>query len=345
MSSTRLTRSRSARMLSLGNRMTGEQNHWDRQEREIQSYNVFFSALTARADPPLTRKGFESPVSFPQIEGQRENVQAHPDFLLYDGDVCLLVEVKQGDNIEDDHIEQIEECNKVNIERAETYLKDAEIQSKTSYDGNVSRVETCISYAGLDEEYIEKCRHEWDNCREQLEDLEERTAVLGQQQGGSLRLLAGEFEDSTLQSIFERGIELPATPKKEFAITEGWEKESLAVAICQIWGHEAASGPVEVTPSDIRSDFAPRHAIPMGRIKRVLYFLSEIGACNDISENDQDHVYEFTVDHMDEILGIVETVREQPVEGYLQEEGQMDLDSFIDDDGDDDTEEDESDDV
>lgn len=318
--------------------MTGEQNYWERQEREIQSYNVFFSALTARADPPLTRHGFESPVSFPEIEGQRENVKAHPDFLLYDGEVCLLVEVKQGDNIEDDHIEQIEECNKVTIERAETYLKDAEIQDKTSYDGDVSRVETCISYAGLDEDYIEKCRQEWDNCREQLEALEEKTAILGQQKGGSLRLLAGEFDDPTLQSIFERGIQLPETPKKEFTITEAWEKESLAVAICQNWGHGAASGPVEVTPTDIRSHFAPRHAIPLGRIKRVLYFLSEIGACDDVSENDQEYVYEFTVDHMGEILSVVEIVRDQPVEGHLQEEGQMDLNSFTDNDGDGDTE-------
>lgn len=323
--------------------MTGEQNHWDRQEREIQSYNVFFSALTARADPPLTRHGFEAPVNFPAIEGQRENVQAHPDFLLYDGEICLLVEVKQGDNIEDEHIEQVEECNKVTIERAETYLKDAEVQDKTSYNGDVSQVETCISYAGLDEGYIEKCRHEWPNCREQLEELEEKTAILGQSAGDSLQILAGEFDSPVLQSIFERGIQLPETPQKEFVITEGWEKESLAVAICQVWGHDAASGLVEVTPSDVRSNFAPRHAIPLGRIKRVLYFLSEIGACDDVSDNDQDYVYKFSVDHMDEILGIVETVREQPVEGYLQDEGQMDLDSFIDEDNDEKSDEDDED--
>jgi len=322
--------------------MTGKHNHWNRQEREIQSYNVFFAALTARADPPLSRQGFEAPVCFPEIEGQREKIQAHPDFLLYDGEICLLVEVKQGDNIEDDHIDQMEECNQVTIERAESYLKDAEIQEKTSYNGDVSQVETCISYAGLDQDYIEKCRHEWPNCREQLEELEEKTAILGQSAGDSLQLLAGEFDSSVLQSIFEQGIQLPETPKKEFAITEGWEKESLAVAVCQIWGHDAASGPVEVTPSAIRSHFAPRHAIPMGRIKRVLYFLSEIEACDDISDNDRDYVYEFTVDHMDEILGIVETVRDQPVEGHLQEEGQMDLDSFIDENDDEDDEDEES---
>jgi len=54
---------------------------------------------------------------------------------LYDGGVFLLVEIKQGTNIEDRHIEQMEECNRVGIERAETYLTDSDVQEKTSMTG------------------------------------------------------------------------------------------------------------------------------------------------------------------------------------------------------------------
>jgi len=42
----------------------------------------------------------------------------------------------------------MEECNRVGIERAETYLTDSDVQEKTSYDGNVDQIETCIVYEG-----------------------------------------------------------------------------------------------------------------------------------------------------------------------------------------------------
>jgi hypothetical protein len=320
--------------------MSGEQDHWLRQKREIQAYNTFFSALSARANPCLAAHGFEAPVEFPRIEGAREGVAAHPDFLLYDGSVFLLVEIKQGTNIEDRHIKQMDECNRVGIERAETYLRDSEVQEKTSYDGNVDQIETCIVYEGIDEDYIRKCRNEWDNCREKLEKLEEQTAILTQGRGESLRLLTGEFDSTRLQSRFESGVDLPENPKTEFVVTESWEKECLAVAISHTWGHQAASGPVQISASDIRSHFAPRHAVPMGRIKRVLHFLNEIDACSKVDDEEETHRYEFTVDHMQAILDIEQTVSEQSVEDYLMEDDQTDLDSFMDpdEDGDDDDE-------
>jgi len=45
----------------------------------------------------------------------------------------------------------MEECNRVGIKRAETYLTDSDVQEKTSYDGNVDQIETCIVYEGIDE--------------------------------------------------------------------------------------------------------------------------------------------------------------------------------------------------
>jgi len=117
---------------------------------------------------------------------------------------------------------------------------------KTSYDGNVDQIETCIVYEGIDEEYLEKCRNEWDNCREKLEKLEEQTAILTQGRGESLRLLTGEFDSTRLQSRFESGIDLPTNPKTEFIVTESWEKECLAVAISPL-------GDIKLLPVQFKS--------------------------------------------------------------------------------------------
>ena len=78
----------------------------------------------------------------------------------------------------------------------------------------------------------------------------------------------------------------------------------------------------------------------MGRIKRVLHFLNEIDACSEVNDEEETHLYEFTVDHMQAILDIEQTVSEQSVEDYLMEDDQTDLDSFFDEDGDDEDNED-----
>jgi hypothetical protein len=73
----------------------------------------------------------------------------------------------------------------------------------------------------------------------------------------------------------------------------------------------------------------------MGRIKRVLHFLDEIDACREVDDEDETHRYEFTVDHMQAILDIEQTVSEQSVEDYLMEDDQTDLGSFLDEEDDD----------
>jgi hypothetical protein len=308
---------------------------WHRQNQEVMSYNVFFSALTPRATPCLSELGFELPVMFPTITDDRQGVKTEPDFLLYDGDICLLVEVKSGDNINRQHIEQMRACDQVTIETLQEYLKDTEVYEKTSYTGNVDTIETAVVYGDLDEEYIRKCREEWPDCRERLETVEEYAAVLGQERGGSLRLLAGEFETETLGSVFSNGVNLPQNPPREFALTENCEPESLAVAICNIWGQRAVKGPVEVTVSDIRDHFAPRHAVRFGQAEYALTFLEDIGAC-DVEDDDREidegeyeqATYVFTVDHVDEILNIEQTVRETTISDYFREDEQSGLDDF-----------------
>ncbi len=289
----------------------------DRQLREKQTYNLFYSALTARASPCLADHGWRVPIAFGEVNDPYAGVVARPDFVLYDGDTCLLVEIKSGDNIRDRDISQMERCNQLTIDGVEEGLEAAEVQDKTPYDGEVQTIDRCIIYHDIDEEWVEQCRNEWDNCQDQLEQLEQEAAVLTQDFGGTLRCVAGEFESGRLQHRFEDGIELPENPKEEFVLTEQMEMEILAVAICGIWGEQAVGydDAVEVNVNQIRDHFAPTFNVPPTRVNRVLYYLIEIDACDHV----EDLTYRFSRDHISEVLSITQAVRNQRVEEVLDD--------------------------
>jgi hypothetical protein len=254
---------------------------------------------------------------FGEINDPYADVAARPDFALYDGDTCLLVEVKSGDNIQDRAIAQMERCNQLTIDAVEEELEAANVRNKTPYDGEVQTIDCCIVYHDIDEEWVEQCRNEWENCREQLERLEQEAAVLAQDFGGTLRRVAGSFNSGRLQHRFDDGVELPENPKEEFVLTEQMEKEILAVAICGIWGEQAVGydDAVEVNVNQIRDYFAPTFNVPPQRVNRVLYYLTMIDACSHV----EDLTYEFSRDHISEVLSINQTVRDQRVEDVLDD--------------------------
>lgn len=261
--------------------------------------------------------GWYAPLKFGEINDPYEDVVARPDFVLYDGDTCLMVEVKSGDNIDDRDITQMERCNRLSIDGVEEELHDADVQTKTPYVGDVQTIDRCIVYHDIDEEWIEDCRNGWENCQQQLEALEEQAAVLAQDYGGRLRRVAGEFNSGRLQRRFDQGIELPVNPKEEFVLNEEMENEILAIAICDIWGEQAVGhrDPVEVNVNEIRDYFAPTFSAPPGRVNRVLYYLTEVGACSHV----EDFTYEFSREHISEVLGIIQTVREENVADVLED--------------------------
>lgn len=72
---------------------------------------------------------------------------------------------------------------------------------------------------------------------------------------------------------------------------------------------------VEVNVNQIRNHFAPTFNVPPQRVNRVLYYLTEIDACNHV----EDLTYEFSRDHISEVMSIVQTVRDQRVEEVLDD--------------------------
>lgn len=289
----------------------------DRQFKEQRAYNLFYSSMTSRASPCLADHGWRMPIKFGKIQDTYAGVTSEPDFVLYDGDTCLLVEVKSGNNIEPRHIEQMQRCNELTIDGVEAEFDNANVREKTGYDGSIRTIDRCIVYHDINEAWINNCRNLYDNCRKRLEELENEAAILTQDPGGKMRRLAGDFKSNRLQRRFDEGIDLPENPKEEFALTEQMENEILAVAICSIWGERSISyeAPKKVSVNQIRDHFAPVFNIPPSRVNRVLYYLHEIDACDHV----EDLTYEFSRDHITNVLKIKETVRKERVDSVLED--------------------------
>lgn len=301
----------------------------ERQRREVNTYNLFYSAVTARADPPLSSRGVRIPMMFPVLEDESEgrDINAEPDFVLYDGSTCALCEIKSGRNINERDIKQMAQCDKVTIETAEEELKNAQIREKTEYDGTVSAVESVIVYQDMDEGFVEETRRESENFRDALERLTGHAVLMTQDYGGDLRVLEGDFSaDGAMQSALEAGVSLPENPPDEIMLTEGMEPEILAIAVTGIWGEQALDHEDGVTVSRemVRDFFAPRHNVNPGDLGLVFEFLEDINACEEVDT----HRYEFRREHIPAILGIEEMVMEQRIEDYLREDGQATIESF-----------------
>jgi len=178
-------------------------------------------------------------------------------------------------------------------------------------------------------EYIEENRNQSESFTEALDEIKGYSVLMTQDYGGELRVLEGEFNDEgRLQRLLQEGVELPENPPDEIMLTEQMEKESLAMAICDIWGEQAVDyeDGIEVSREEIRDYFAPRHNVNPSDLKLVLEFLDGFGACDQVE--DEEHRYRFTRGHMDSILEVESQVMEETVMEYLQEEDQSSLDEW-----------------
>lgn len=287
---------------------------WSRQKRELDSYNTFFSAIKGEVTGQgLHDLGYRLVGRFLHLPDSRTGVEPSPDFLLYDGETLLLVEVKSGENISNRDIQQIEDSNALSIEAAQDYLNDTEIRSRGLNPDELRYIQPCIIYY---EDFIETECKPYDGCIESLNKLAEEAAVLTQDMGSELRLESGDVADASLKAALNDGINLPQIPDKNVYLTEGVEKECLAFSICHdCVQNNMGKGRIRITAADIAEFYANRE-IPLQRISSVLSFLDEVGACRRQNEGE----YEFTTAHMSNIMGVEEQLRERNIDEWLGEE-------------------------
>lgn len=297
---------------------------WERQKLEIDSYNTFYAAIKGEiTGEGLLDLGYRLVGRFLTISDSRNDIEAEPDFVLYDGSTLLLVEVKSGNNISNRTIEQMERCDDLSIEAAQDFLKETSFSDPDLDPNDLRKIQPCIVYYN---EAVEECR-EHKSCVEALNELGEHAAVLTQEKGDSLQLDSGRIVDEELETALSSGLQLPEAPDKSVYLTEGVELECLAFSVCHdCVVNNMAHGRLSLSPSGVRDRYQNR-AIPMDRVRTVLRFLDEIGACR----NTDDAEYEFTQSHLRTIVSVQEYLADKPVEEWIDDDSdsQSGLDDFM----------------
>ena len=297
---------------------------WERQKRELDSYNTFFAAIKGEITGEGFRDlGYRFVGRFLSIPDRRNNIEVEPDFVLFDGTTLLTVEVKSGTNIDTRTIEQLQDCTELSIEAAQSYLTDVEWNNPEFDPKELERIQPCIVYY---DEFIDDCKTH-PSCADALNELKDYAMVLTQQKGGLLKFEGGLVVENVLKDALTEGFELPEAPDKNVYLTEGIEPECLAFSICQdCVVNNMGQGRLTLSASGVRERYQNRE-IPMNRVQTVLRFLEEMGACRETDSGE----YEFTQAHLSTIFSVQEKLATKPVSEWLDGEsnGQAELDDFF----------------
>lgn len=297
---------------------------WERQKRELDSYNTFFAAIKGEITGEGFRDlGYRYVGRFLSIPDHRNGLEVEPDFVLFDGRTLLLVEIKSGTNIDDRTVGQLQDCADLSIEAAQEYLKDAEWSVPDLDPNELDQIQPCVIYY---EEFVEDCKNH-QSCKEALNELKEHAAVLTQQKGKTLQFEGGRVVDEGFGDALSEGFQLPEAPDKNVYLTEGIEPECLAFSVCHdCVVNNIGQGRLTLSASGVRNRYQNRE-IPMNRVKTVLRFLDEVGACRETDDGE----YEFRRAHIGTIYSIQEKLSERTVSEFLDDdtEDQAELDEFI----------------
>lgn len=298
---------------------------WDKQKREIDSYNVFFSAFKGRTEgESLYDLNYRLAGMFVEIRDPRNDVEVEPDFVLFNGSTLLLVEIKSGENINPRDIEQVEATKDLSIEAAIEWLRDADIQQAGYNPNGLNNIESTIVYYS---EFLEECR-EYSNCSDALAELSEHCTVLSQEKGGVLQTEEERLDDPELHDLLSGGISIPTLVDKHIYLTENVNRETLAYSIVHdaILNSIGKDKEIAIEPDDIIDRYRHRQ-ISRGKLNDALAFLRQIDACVKVSGE-----YVFRTGNMANIMSVGDRLEETTVQEFLSEEeaeeGQRTLSGF-----------------
>jgi len=290
---------------------------WNKQRREVDSYNVFFSAFKGtNSSDGLRDLGYKQVGYFLEIEDSRQGVECEPDMVFYDGTNLLLVEIKSGRNINSRAANQMERCDTLSIESAGDFLSDAEVGAMGLDPNDLTNIEPVVVYY---EDMMEECL-ESDGCREELDNLSTYGSVLSQSKGGEVSTVKDSFESLTLSEIFSEGIELPALPETKFYLTENVNREILAYSIAHdtVLPNLSRDSRITISQEDIIDRYRHRQ-VPLEKLTHSLQFLSDIGGCTD----NGDGTYTFSKSRVSNLMGVEAKLRQTRVLDFIESNGSV----------------------
>lgn len=288
--------------------MSTPAEHWERQKREIDSYNVFLSAFHGQDhEETLMNAGYVSPIRFPEvpIRGQQKN--ADPDVISSNGENLLLVEVKSGGNIDSRSLRQAERMASVDIEDAQEFMRNTDMYPDFE-PRDISKVDSVFVYS------LKKYEDSIVNQSRKLSELEDKVEILTQERGGKLIIQRGQIQEQKLSKLLNQGIQLPGAVPRAVHLNENVERESLAASICYDYVLPSLkNGDVTISASDVGNIY-PSRAVPDDKIRDVLHFLDLVGAC----DGSNDGQFTFTNQHRKKIHHIEEELYQNRVKDYLE---------------------------
>lgn len=296
---------------------------WERQKQEIDSYNVFYSAIKGLdAQKSLLNVGYRPVGNFLKIRDGREDAESYPDIVLYNNESLLLVEIKSGNSVDQDHLEQLEPASQISIEAGRDFLRDADLRDPALDPNELTNIEPLIVYPVST---ILSCRSS-DQCTARLERMSEHGCVLSQEKGGHLQLEAGTLEAPRLQTMLDTGIALSKHPDTTIYLSENTEPEILSYSICMdiVRPQFKTEQTVEVGFEDVFAWYRGR-SIKRRHLAHAFSFLSQEGICRDTGDS-----YAFSRSKASDLMKVDEKLREKPVEDWIDadEADQSSLDEF-----------------
>lgn len=286
-------------------------DQWERQKKELDSYNLFYSAIKGNGrGQGLLDLGYKSVGNFMRIPDNRNGAELYPDVVLYNNESLLLVEMKSGNSVEPRDKEQMKEADRISIQAGRDFLKRADLRDPLLDPSELTDVQPLIVYY---RDTISSCQDSA-NCMNRLSEMGTHGGILSQEKGGELNYVEGSISNSALNSTLDYGIALPRVSETVVYLTDGIEREILASSICHdmIRSEFATRDEVTIEIDDVQ-DYYDGRSVKRGRTRDALEFLS----ISDICSRNHDQSYTFRESNVDNLMAVNEKLSEERVSDWL----------------------------
>lgn len=300
------------------------ETNWLRIKRELDSLNLFYSAVTGRSDSEnnFRELGFEEFIhpKFKDPYSEEGLVEAAPDFVLLRDDYTCFIEVKSGRNINEEYIEQSERNSSFSIEGIR--------ESFNRYLERSTEISEYDSIFVFERKYLEECRKN-ENCLENLKKIMEDSVVLCQEKGGRLTFWDDSSRTSLdeLNEVLDQGIKLDETPKNEIMIVDEPEVENVVVYLVRKF-KERLREEKEFAKSvgEIYREFIPvQLQCDRDRVENALETMRELDAA---TSKRGEKKYRVKRDDVRNMMKIPEVLQEKNVDEILGQDSEGGLEDY-----------------
>lgn len=287
---------------------------WDKQKRELESYNVFYSAIKGVGpQQSLYDLGYRVVGNFLIVPDNRNDAECHSDIVLYNNETLMLVEIKSGNSVRKRHERQMNTAGEISIEAAREFLQDTDLDDPILDPSELEYVQPVIVYY---QSTIDSC-HQSSGCRSRLDQMGEQGCVVSQAKNGHLKMVNGTVHTGSLETVLQEGIELPKFPDTSVYLTDNADREILSYSICidLVRPQFNTERTISVEIDDIYERYRGRQ-IERRHIIDALDFLAKIGICRKRSDRE----YIFSRDNISKIMSVGEYLEGKLVTEWLEEE-------------------------